>query len=164
MFCAALIAVVFAIAAHGKVRSADDFATFRLGLVRFGVPSRWATRTLACALVAAEMAVVGLVFVEPTAGFALATGLLLAFSVGIAIALLRGDLAPCQCFGRSAAPLGRWHLVRNAVLVLAAMVGAITPVPGDLPSLVMLALVGAATGLAITRWDDLLYIVRGSPS
>lgn len=45
--------------------------------------------------------------------------LMLAFTALIVRRLAAGEHPPCACFGAwSAAPLGWWHVVRNAVLVV----------------------------------------------
>jgi len=46
-----------------------------------------------------------------------------AFAVAVLAALRRGDRAPCNCLGGSVRPVGRVHLVRNAVLLVAAGLG-----------------------------------------
>lgn len=49
--------------------------------------------------------------------------LAMAFAVAILAAIRRGDRAPCNCFGASARPVGRVHVVRNAVLIIVAALG-----------------------------------------
>lgn len=56
-------------------------------------------------------------------GIGIAIVLLMVFGVGIAAAMLRGLRTTCRCFGSSSAPLGRRHLVRNALLVAVAATG-----------------------------------------
>jgi uncharacterized membrane protein YphA (DoxX/SURF4 family) len=52
-----------------------------------------------------------------------AIGLLVVFSVTIARQLVDGRHPPCACFGAwSTRPLGEGHLVRNAVLIVVAVV------------------------------------------
>lgn len=51
-----------------------------------------------------------------------ALALLVAFTVLIALRLSRGERPPCACFGAwSAEPIGRKHLIRNAVLIVLAV-------------------------------------------
>jgi len=56
----------------------------------------------------------------------IAIALLVAFSIVIALRLREGSRPPCACFGAwSAAPIGPWHLVRNAALVALGLVAVL---------------------------------------
>lgn len=168
MFCSVVLAVVFAIAAFSKVRSRVAFESFRQTLPGFGLSRRW-SMVVAPALVVAEVATVAVLFVAPCLGFAIAAGLLLAFSAGIAVALRRRQPTTCRCFGASNTVVGPEHLVRNALLVGVAVVGASSELalPASSPDQairIVAAALGVLAGLLVTRWDDLLFIVRGARS
>ncbi|MFV0309365.1 MAG: MauE/DoxX family redox-associated membrane protein [Desertimonas sp.] len=77
-------------------------------------------------------------FVEIAVGAALASqlarpwpaiaalALLVVFTLVIATRLLDGSRPPCACFGtRSTRPLGRYHVVRNLVMIALAVVAAV---------------------------------------
>ena len=55
-------------------------------------------------------------------------GLLLVFSAAVVRQLVRGRAVPCGCFGEvHPRPVGPHTLIRNAVLVLLAVIAALTP-------------------------------------
>jgi hypothetical protein len=76
--------------------------------------------------------------------------------VGIAGSLRRGTAVTCRCFGASGGRLGRTHLVRNGLLILAAAV-AIPRATGPAPLAVALpaVLVGGFLALLVIHWDEL---------
>ena len=52
--------------------------------------------------------------------------MLVAFTSLILVRLTQGERPPCACFGGwSATPLGAWHVVRNAALIVLAMIAAL---------------------------------------
>ncbi|MGP3916693.1 MauE/DoxX family redox-associated membrane protein [Nonomuraea sp. 10N515B] len=163
--CRALLAAVFAIALVGKVRGRTAFDEFTASIVTLGVLPRGMSVVAAYALVAAEAVAVLLLALPWTVplGFAAAVGTLAVLTGGILAALRGGRQAPCRCFGASATPLGRVHVVRNLVLAavggigLAAWITAGTSAPN--PAGVVLALVAAGVGaLLVVRLDDLMEL------
>jgi peroxiredoxin/uncharacterized membrane protein YphA (DoxX/SURF4 family) len=116
-----VLAVVFLTAGVGKLL---DLAGSRQAMRDFGLPDR-AAAIAGVLLPIAEMATgVALIFV-PTArlGALAALLLLVAFIVGIARAMARGEEPDCHCFGQiHSAPAGPLTLVRNAVLAAFAAV------------------------------------------
>lgn len=128
--CACLIGLVFAASAVSKFRDLDGFVDSVPRLVPMLAGS---ARPVALAVVAAETAVPVLVAIPPLRGlgFGLAGVLLAAFTVAIAAALRRGRRSSCRCFGASDAPLGPRHLVRNGVLLVAAVAGTLAAGLGD---------------------------------
>ncbi|MEV4412271.1 MauE/DoxX family redox-associated membrane protein [Catellatospora sp. NPDC049609] len=165
--CRALLGVVFAVAALGKLRGRDRFAAFAATLTELPwLPARW-HRTVAVAVVSVEIAVAVLLTAPPTvpAGFVLAAGTLAVFTTAVAHALRAGRALRCQCFGTDAGTMGTPQLVRNGVLLTVASCGAVLAVlPGgtaaDQAATVSAAAAGALAGLVLTRWDDLVYLVR----
>ena len=154
-----LLGVVFAVSLAGKLRGTGDFveATRRLVPVRF---ARW-DRPLAAAVAAVELAVIALLVFQPTVSYLLALGLLAAFTVALAAALRRGETAPCHCFGSGSTPLGRRHLVRNAVLLSIAALGLAFPTTSP-PSAESLpaATIAIAAALIVIRFDDLVDLYQ----
>ncbi|MET8159661.1 MauE/DoxX family redox-associated membrane protein [Sphaerisporangium sp. NPDC005289] len=153
--CACLVALVFAMSAVSKLR---DLEGFRRSLPALVPARRELLRPLAMAVVVLEALVPIMIAVPPATsyGLALACALLVAFTVAIARALGRGQTAPCRCFGASAAPLGPRHLVRNGLLITAAVLGGLSP--GGAPVLAGAVIAGAAgliAALLIASLDDI---------
>ena len=114
------LSAVFAVAAVGKLL--DRPGTVE-SLAGFGVPAR-ARAFVAVALPVFELTIaVALIPVGSAAWAALAATLLLAvFSVAVARVLARGERVDCNCFGSlSTRPVGRRTLIRNLVLLAAAL-------------------------------------------
>ena len=164
--CRAMLAVVMGAAAASKLRR-RDFVSFVEALRGFGVPEALAHVTraqLAGAIVALEAAAAVLLLVAPVAGLALALGLVAAFTVALRSVVRSGRRVACRCFGASTAPVGVAHLVRNAVLLAvigtgvaatALAAGAVVAPPAQLAAIAL----GVLAGAAVTRWDDLAYLV-----
>ncbi|MFI0453956.1 MauE/DoxX family redox-associated membrane protein [Actinomadura sp. 6N118] len=168
--CRCLIGVVFIASVAGKTGNSAfrDFVRATRTLLAAVVPrkvSRKAAQPVSVTVLAAEVAVP--VALVPAAtmrlGLGLAAILLLAFGLFIAAALKRGVRTSCRCFGASsAAPLRKHHLVRNALLVAAALAGMAGS--GDLGSahsggLVLAGGVGLVAAVLVARMDDLIYLV-----
>ncbi|GAA0952983.1 MauE/DoxX family redox-associated membrane protein [Nonomuraea longicatena] len=158
--CQALLAVVFVIAVVGKLRGPDEFVA---SIVALRLLPRAASRVAAYAVLGGEVVVVVALAVPYTVavGLAGAAALLLALTTGIVVALRRGQSAPCRCFGASAAPLGRTHVVRNLVLAGLAGAGLAAGAMAGEGAMhlagVVLALVAAGVGaLIVVRLDDLV--------
>jgi hypothetical protein len=122
----AALAVLFCSAAAHKLR---DLPRFRSALAAYRlVPSR-CLRVFATVLIAAEIGVGG-GLLAPGVGHRAAlaaAGMLLVYSAAIGINLLRGRrLIDCGCLGAAARrPLNWGLLARNAVLMAAALIGAL---------------------------------------
>jgi uncharacterized membrane protein YphA (DoxX/SURF4 family) len=88
-----------------------------------GAP-RWSVPVVPVAeLVLGALLVTG--FGRPWAAWA-AAALLGGFTVLLVVRLAQGRRPPCACFGvRSAKPIGPWSLVRNAGLLVLALVAAL---------------------------------------
>lgn len=168
-----LIGFTFAASAIGKVRGRAARAEFvvataaLLSAVLAGRTPRWAgVRSLAAVVIGAEFAIVVLLVVPATqpSGFCLAAALLAAFCVAIACAIRRGVRTACHCFGGSAAPVGRAHLVRNGLLLVAAVAGWGLGPAGVAHLEPVGVVVGAASGIVVAamlvRLDDLVDLVR----
>jgi hypothetical protein len=122
--CRCLVGIIFAVSAFSKLRSGSAFRAFAAWLADFGLPL--AGRGSAVVLAGAEAALVPLITLPWTAaaGLALAAGAAALFAAGTLMIVRRGAKVSCRCFGASAAPLGLAHVARDAVLCVAAAVGA----------------------------------------
>jgi hypothetical protein len=161
-----MLAVVLALAAISKARGRKPFADFIQTLERFGFPKPWAGSPLALAVIALETASALLLLAVPTAGYALALVLFSGFTLGIARVLRRGERVQCRCFGASNTPMGTAHLVRNGILISVTLLGAVSHGAGPHASLpegvsLVAGVVGVLAGLFITRWEDLVFLLRG---
>jgi hypothetical protein len=162
--CRCAIGLVFVASIVGKVRGRESLADFVRAAGRLGsgwLTSRIPARVLAGGVIAAEAAVVVLL-VRPGstwAGFALAGLLAVAFAAAVVVALRRGDRSPCNCFGASARPIGRVHLVRNAVLVAVAGLGLAAEGaavgPAEPAGVVAAVVAGVVVAAVVVRADDL---------
>jgi thiol-disulfide isomerase/thioredoxin/uncharacterized membrane protein YphA (DoxX/SURF4 family) len=160
-----VLAVVFLVAAVGKLLDLDGSCQAIEG---FGVPPRLA-RLAGPLLPLAELAVVALLLIRPTAiiGAAGALALLLVFIGGVSYAMSQGRAPDCHCFGQiHSEPAGPSTLVRNVTLAALAVVvlagGTGPSVNGGLGSLdgtqVALVAVSAAALLLLAAvaqlWSD----------
>ncbi len=160
--CATLIAVVFAASSVSKLRDFRGFARSVPALVP--MPAN-AVVPVSVAVVGAEAGAAVLVVVPATAtaGFVLASLLLLAFAASIGTALRRGRPATCRCFGTADTPVGPRHLARNTVLLCFAAGGAFAP--EHLPPVAGAALAVAAGGVAavlVIAMDDIAVVFARS--
>ncbi|RYZ40026.1 MAG: hypothetical protein EOO71_17755 [Myxococcaceae bacterium] len=163
-----MLAMVFALAAVGKARGRRPFEDFIQTLANFGLPRTLAGAPLAAALILTEAASALLLLVGVWAGYVLALLLLVGFTLGIAWVLRREEKVACRCFGASNAPVSAAHLVRNGLLLIITLVGAVSH-PAASGGLavgmgVIAGTVGAMAGLFVTRWDDLVFLFRGPQS
>ena len=114
-----LLAAVFAVAGAAKLA---DIAGSRSAVAGFGVPERLAG-LIGTLLPFAELATAALLLFVGTAraGATAALALLLAFSVGIAASISRGEAPDCHCLGQlHSEPAGPRTLRRNFALALVA--------------------------------------------
>lgn len=156
--CRVLLGTVLLAAAVGKVSGRDAYREFTRSVRDMGYRP---AGPLAAAVVAAEFTAVVLLAVVPPAGFLLSAALLLAFTVAVATNLRAG--ATCHCFGRTAAPLGRHHVWRNAFLVGCAVAGALAPAGPVRPGEAVLAVAGGLlTGALVVMMDDLRFLFGAS--
>ncbi|MQY08404.1 MauE/DoxX family redox-associated membrane protein [Actinomadura macrotermitis] len=170
--CQCLLAGVFAVSAasklpvpaFGRAGAFDDFA-WSLRRLRLVPPQR--AKAVAAVVVAAEAAAAVLLCLPSAAGPVAAAALLSVLSAGIAVSLARGDRVPCRCFGASEAPLGAAHLIRNGLLLAAAVTATAGRLAGPVhlghPAGVTVALAGAALGLVLVLlFDDLTSLFARS--
>jgi hypothetical protein len=173
----ALLSVVFLVSATSKLRGPRDFET-SLRELRI-LPRRWvglvaavitvAEVALAAASIVAEVGLLcGWDGGRVVAGGALAVAglLLIGLTTGIALAIRRGTGGRCACFGVSDRPLGRRHLVRNGLLLVAAVLGGAglgdrhdVTVAGGLVALAA----GGLVALVLIHLDELVELFGSSP-
>jgi hypothetical protein len=114
---ALLLGAVFVVAAVSKLVAGTAWLAQAREL---GAPTPVATALPGVELVLGALLVTGIVAPIPAV---LAALLLVAFSVAIARQLVDGRHPPCACFGAwSHRPLGEGHLLRNAVLIVLALI------------------------------------------
>lgn len=114
---AVLLGAVFVVAAVAKIAAGSTWVAQAREL---GAPTPVATALPGVELVVGAMLIVGIGGPAPAIA---AAALLLAFSVAIARQLVDGRHPPCACFGSwSRRPIGEGHLMRNAALILVAVV------------------------------------------
>jgi hypothetical protein len=167
--CRCAIGLVFVASILGKVRGREPYADFVRAAGRLGsgwLTSRIPVGVLAGGVVAAEAAVVVLL-VPPGStwlGFVLAGLLAAAFAAAVVAALRRGDHAPCNCFGVSARPVSRVHLVRNAVLVAIAGLGlaadGVAVGPAEPAGVVAAVVAGVVVAAVVVKADDLAELFQ----
>ncbi|MFC0104774.1 MauE/DoxX family redox-associated membrane protein [Kibdelosporangium aridum] len=171
-----LCGLVLLISAVSKARSGKDYAEFAASIPAFGIPAQW-TRLFAAATLAAEVAITALLLCATvlmaadlntgrwlaTAGLGLAVGLFGVLTVAVWRAVARRSGAVCRCFGPAHMVLARRHVVRNALLLLIAVLGVATLSPGTVdPVIAALAAAGGAVGAVfVIRFDDLADLLVG---
>ncbi|MGI5128074.1 MauE/DoxX family redox-associated membrane protein [Pseudonocardia sp. CA-107938] len=163
--CCWLVAVVFAISATGKLRTAAVRAAFRRSVAGMAVLPAGVVGPVAAAVPVLEALAAVLLVVPPTAvlGCGLALVLVGAFSTGIVIVLRRGTKAACLCFGTTERPYRAAHLVRNGLLAAAALAGAVlSGYPVDLLAALIMVVGGVLVALVLVAFDDLLDLF-GAP-
>ena len=166
-----LIGAVFLASAVSKGMGRGRFRGFVAALADLRLLPAGLTRPVALLVIILESAVCLLV-AAPTpplvvAGHLLASGLVAGFAVGIAVALRRGSLAPCPCFGGSSRePLGIRQIWRNLSLLAAGLAGAAatsTPGPYHLGGGLVAAASGLVLGAVVVRLDDIVGLFRSTP-
>jgi hypothetical protein len=155
----AALVVVFVVSAGGKVRDRRHYREFATSLHPL-LPAAF-RNSVPAVVVAAEITCAVLLLVPPATslGFAVAAGLLVAFTAGTGWVLATGRTAVCRCFGVGAQRISPVHLVRNLLLLAftAAGAGAGTVAPGGvLPAVVA----GTGVALLMIRLDDVTDLFR----
>jgi hypothetical protein len=163
-----LIGVTFLLSALSKVGTPTGLRMFAETLVqlRLAGPGRYALVTAAA--VGSVEALVAVVLLPLGPGitrlaFLLAIVLLSAFSIVIIRSLRRHEPIACRCFGGSApAPFSAVHLLRNAGLLLAAIVGALLADQESAPwqMWLIMAIPGAVCAFVVSRLDDIVSLFK----
>jgi len=165
--CRCAVGVVFLASLSGKLRSRPAFRAFVSWLAALPVPLVGRQPRAAAAVTAAAEALIVILVALPWTvrpGLALAAVVLAVFTTGTWLAVARGTDAPCQCFGVSASPLGRQHVVRDALLGAVAVAGAAAAGPGGArPGGALLSLgAGLVAAMFAVFFDDLATLFTGA--
>ncbi|WP_051451818.1 MauE/DoxX family redox-associated membrane protein [Actinospica robiniae] len=163
-----LICGVFGVSAFGKLRGRAAFERFAASVTSLaGLHGRLA-RVTAVGVCALEVAIC-LTALAPGAnrfGLAAAALLLAAFTVTLVRTVRAGRRVSCNCFGASETPVSAQHVVRNALLLTAAVAGLASGSPyGHSLSAagVSLCAFGAVVGVTVvSAFDDLMDLLRTS--
>ncbi|WP_433373232.1 MauE/DoxX family redox-associated membrane protein [Streptosporangium sp. CA-115845] len=163
-----LIGVVFVSSFIGKAANRDATNAFVESVRDMRLLPQTLARPVALGVMAAELAAcVLLVVPTPTAavaGFTIAAGLLIIFTISIALTLRRGAHIPCRCFGVSTTtPLGIQHIMRNIALTAFALMGAaVTPATGPVEAggVAIAVFGGLILGGLFTVIDDLVELFK----
>jgi hypothetical protein len=170
-----LIGLIFLWSAVSKLTgrtAAKEFFGVTRRLLSACVGGGWATRTTArivgVVVISVELATPAALAIPALVriGFGVALVMLLSFSYAIVAAMHRGISTACACFGRSTAPLGAPHLVRNTLLSVAVITGLVVGPEhlGGVPALALAvpALAALASALVLVRLDDLVDLFAPS--
>ncbi|MFB4313076.1 MauE/DoxX family redox-associated membrane protein [Actinomadura sp. 21ATH] len=154
-----LLAVVFAVAAYGKVRHARGFGNFVTTVRRLAGFAQGRARRVAGAVVAVEIVTACLLAVPPGvpgawAGPLLAAGLLVLFTAVALRAVRAGVFTECGCFGRYGSVMGYPLIVRNVLLLAAALPAALVAPAAPGAALIVPAVAGGAAALLYVRYYD----------
>ncbi|GAB3165391.1 MauE/DoxX family redox-associated membrane protein [Microbispora hainanensis] len=129
VFSGTLLIVVFLVSGVGKW---FGYATFVASIRELRVLPVSAVPRAAALVIAAELGIASTLaagmMVEPALrayAFVLAALMLAGFTAVIVITLRRGGSGGCACFGRRSSEFSGRHLVRNAVLLVAALAGVV---------------------------------------
>ncbi|MGN9919534.1 MauE/DoxX family redox-associated membrane protein [Micromonospora palomenae] len=165
--CRLLLAVVFILAAFSKISGAAAWLAFVRALHQMRQVPDAVLRPAAIATVAIEALVAVLLLVPVRAvgalGFALASCVLLVFTVVVGLAMRRGNRTPCRCFGASTSPLGLPHITRNLVLICTAalgLTGASAAGTLEVPYALLAGASGLIVGLLITALEDIVALIK----
>lgn len=166
-----MLAVVLGAAVAGKLRSPAGLHGLVRALGDIDLIPHKLSMPAAVGLVGLE-AIGAVLLVIPSAGpvgllVAAAVMILLTFGVS-AIVLTRRSVL-CNCFGAGGSIIGLRHIVRNALLSLLAVaaVGAddISHAwTGDGGPALLAVVAGVALGACIVAWDDVAFVLVGSPA
>ncbi|WP_020390316.1 MauE/DoxX family redox-associated membrane protein [Kribbella catacumbae] len=162
---AVLLGLVFLTSSSSKLRSRESFRRFRTSVPAFGIPAGYARR-VALLVTGAEVAIVVLLALAGLIGSALpgigaAALLLVPLTVGTVRAVLRDTGATCRCFGGTDRRVSRRHFVRNGLLLLIAIIGLLTALPGGSPSTAgwaLAAFAGLIGGVLLIFLDEIIEL------
>lgn len=158
VFCHVTIGVTFMLSFASKVR---NIVAFKRAIARFGIIPQFLSRTVAYLVLAGEAVVVLLAVAGGPAlllSFALASVLLLVFSVVLVRSLLSHADVVCNCFGEGESRVTYANVWRNAALVLCSLTGwallARDGARGGLDSVVVWALVAPPSTIFALVWTQ----------
>lgn len=162
--CRLVLIAVFLVAVVTKIRGRQAFLDFRDAVQRMlpWTPTGAAGLTgWSVAVVLGEAMTVTLLAVPASVpvGFAVAGGVLLVFTAGIARGIRSGTGGACRCFGVASTPLSARHLVRNGLLLAVTALGlAASTMPGSgwhAAGVVLSLVTAGVVASTIVAFDDL---------
>lgn len=121
-FCRFTILIVFLLSSVGKARDLPGFAST---IAAFKVlPQGWSI-AVSRIFLGGEFAVVVLLALENSLGFALADLLLVSFTLALMIVVLKnpGAAISCNCFGHNREAVSYYEIARNAGLIAVGLLG-----------------------------------------
>lgn len=124
LFCRALLALVFAVAA---TRKGLNLAEFQQSIAAFQVLPRRLNLGIAISVVVAELVTSALLVVGgnwSNTAFMISAVLIAIFSAVIVSALIRRIRASCNCFGKGDKNISWLTFIRNIVLLFVALLGS----------------------------------------
>ena len=147
------LALVFAISVSHKLR---DFARFRASLGAYGLVPASMLPLLAPMVIILELTAIVAIFLPVGPGVTLAFGLLVTYTLALAVNLMRGNTSiDCGC-GDAPTPISGWLLLRNGALLLLALPHAPSSGPPDLLHWLLVAGLIASLGLFYLIIEQLL--------
>jgi len=147
------LALVFAISVSHKLR---DYARFRASLGAYGLVPMPMLPILAPTVVLLELAAILAIVLPVGPGVTLAFGLLLIYTLALAVNLLRGNTTiDCGC-GDAPTPISGWLLLRNGALLLLALPHEPTSGPPDVLHWLLVAGLVLMLGLFYVIVEQLL--------
>lgn len=156
--CRVLLVIVLAWSVAGKLAPSGFRATVDM-LRQLGAAP--ATRSVACLLIIAETAVALLVALPRTAavGPVAAVTLFAILTGGVGWVLARRMNVRCACFGAAGRSLSTTHLIRNLVLLAAAIYAClVTRLPGAPEAIMISTVLGVFLALVLVRLDDVIFL------
>ncbi|GAA1011101.1 methylamine utilization protein MauE [Acrocarpospora pleiomorpha] len=130
LFSGTLLVVVFLTSSVGKIFHYSSFtdSVREMRLLPIGAVPSATILIITAELIAALSILVGLMTNSALLvyAFALSAALCVVFNLAITTVIHRGSSVTCNCFGRQASEFSARHIVRNTLLVAAAIVGMLS--------------------------------------
>lgn len=127
LFFRIVISLTFMLSFWGKI---NNFQLFSKTITNFDVLPKRLSSSLAFLLLVSELTITCFLLLTdplPTLGFIAALILLVIFTIGIIINLLRGSKINCNCFGMSAREISIFDIARNCILIIFVIGGLLLP-------------------------------------
>lgn len=153
------LALVFCVAAGGKVRARGDFEASVRAMT--GVSGSRAPLVVG-SVIGCEVAAAVLLAVPRTGAFGalLAIALLLSFTFLILRLIARRETVACSCFGASGSPAGWLQVGRNVVLLAMAVMSAADWRPEPLrPGLLTAAFATIVVAALVVSLEDVVFLL-----
>jgi hypothetical protein len=147
----ALRAAVALLLAWSAIHKLRDIASFRTALSNYELLPRRMTTIAAAVVVAAEFSIaVSLPFAGGSAPALSAAVLLAIYTAAIVINFMRGRIIDCGCSGPlRRRPLSSALIARNCLLLMVALIAAVTPSARELAWLDIVTVVGSVAVLTL---------------